>query len=95
MIMKLKIDILELYSEPIRHFLTETEDEEMTSEHPISPDILTTAFKKVGGKIDYDSVDTNGWEVDYWYQATYKGEKFMLSGSAWYGSAQIMRGWDE
>jgi len=54
----------------------------------ISPETMVQTFMRAGGELD-DDYDTNGWELDYWQKGTYKGRRYMLSGSGWYGLAKI------
>jgi hypothetical protein len=57
--------------------------------HDISPDKMMDYFEKAGGKVDGDNIETNGWQVDYWIQGTYKNKVYILTGSAWYGTGKI------
>lgn len=54
----------------------------------ISPETMIQSFMRAGGTLEED-LDTNGWEVDYWQHGTYKGRRYLISGSAWYGHAKI------
>ncbi len=58
------------------------------------PDILSKDFEKSGGVVDFDSMDTNGWQWDWWLEAIYKGTKYTLHGSGFYGSCSIYKGDD-
>jgi hypothetical protein len=35
-------------------------------------------------------IDTNGWQVDYWATAIYKGVELDISGSMYYGNMKIV-----
>ena len=38
---------------------------------------------------DWDNLETNGWQVDYWFELTYKSKTYNVSGSALYGDITI------
>lgn len=54
--------------------------------------ILIMAAESVGCKMDNDTIETNGWDYDWWISGEYKNKKIRLSGSGYYGHGQIE--WD-
>lgn len=55
----------------------------------ICPETLIKTCEEVGMKLDTDNIETNGWHLDYFIYAKYKRKKYLISGSAWYGTATI------
>jgi hypothetical protein len=59
------------------------------------PNVLSKALEMVGAEVNNDSLETNGWEYDWWLQARYKEQKLCVSGSGYYGYAAIEKIADE
>lgn len=56
-----------------------------------APDVMVGALELVGATVDIDSMDTNGWQYDWWINAEYKGQKLQLSGSGYYGNGLVAK----
>jgi hypothetical protein len=54
-----------------------------------APDPILKALEELSANIDYESMETNGWEWDWWIEGKYKKQKLMISGSGYYGNAKI------
>lgn len=53
------------------------------------PNLLVKSAELAGAKIDDDSLETNGWDWDWWMNGTYEDKCFVISGSGYYGHAAI------
>jgi len=76
----------------VKNFLNSKRDEIKFKR--VSPDILIKAVKKLGAEVKKDDRFplAEGFEWDWWVDAIYKGNKFCLSGSGFYGTGRITRG---
>lgn len=54
-------------------------------------DQLGKAAHAAGLNIEWETMETNGWQWDYWVQAMYKKQKYTISGSGYYGWGKITR----
>lgn len=52
---------------------------------------------ETSGATSCDDLDTNGWDHDFWLHFTYGADRYLLSGSGWYGhlSFELLLGEDE
>lgn len=55
----------------------------------VCPEYLRDIAEQLEIELDWDSMETNGWEWDYWIPATYRGTKLVISGSGFYGYGKI------
>ena len=58
----------------------------------ISPTLLIECLKEAGwtNDKDYDPIETNGWEVDFWlHQVAPNGKLYIVSGSMFCGSRRL------
>lgn len=58
----------------------------------ISPTLLIECLKEAGWSEDenYDPIETNGWEVDFWlHQIAPNGKHYIVEGSMFCGDYQI------
>lgn len=53
------------------------------------PNLIIEAIEECGGMVDMDTIDTNGWQWDWWLQGEYKSKSLSLSGCGWYGDAKL------
>jgi hypothetical protein len=42
-------------------------------------------FDELGVEFLPEFMDTNGWQVDFWFDLKHNSKKYVLSGSLWYG----------
>lgn len=61
----------------------------------ITPTCMIKCIEDAGGIVDTDSMDTNGWQLDYWMKVKYNDKKFTLFGVAYYGHARLYVGEDD
>ena len=72
----------------LKEFLENISSEEVG--FPLTcPNQLIKEIQKLGGTVDMESMDTNGWQWDYWFDGEYKGKTFVISGSGFYGNGRI------
>lgn len=57
----------------------------------IPPVQVEAALDVIGGKLDMDTLDTNGWQWDWWCDATLNNEALTISGSGWFGGTRLSR----
>lgn len=59
----------------------------------ICPNDLEKILQEIDENISFeDSIETNGWDVDFWISFEYKEKGFCFSGSWYYGDYKIMKG---
>ena len=59
----------------------------------ICPNDLEKILLEIDENISFeDSIETNGWDVDFWISFEYKEKGFCFSGSWYYGGYKIMKG---
>lgn len=61
----------------------------------IPPNLIFSVIEEINGCELEDNMDTNGWQVDYWKNFTYKDKKYCISGSMYYGKVSIYESEDE
>ncbi len=61
----------------------------------MAPDPLIKLLEEIDPDAEIGDAETNGWQVDFWIEATVLGKEMSLSGSAWYGTARIDKGLNE
>ena len=89
-----KSTINPLIKDKIEAFLKSGADELFIGQ--LSPTWLIDHVNAINGtEVDHVNEDRNGWQVDYWIPCTYRGVKYTLHGSAWYGFAEIYKSEDE
>lgn len=54
----------------------------------ICPADVMYYIEKIGGE-DLSDSDTNGWDVDFWYNFRYEGKEYSIHGSAYYGGLKV------
>lgn len=58
---------------------------------PVLPmGIYGEIFKDLGD--DEQNIDTNGWQVDFWWELVLNSDPYTMAGSWWYGSYTLTRG---
>lgn len=65
------------------------ESKEKTLLLQVCPDKLFNELESLKVEVNHDSMETNGWQWDYWVDAKYKKINLRLSGSGYYGNAKI------
>ncbi len=53
-------------------------------------ELIKTA-KFFGIELDVSELDTNAWQLDFWWEFEYKNESYTISGSVFYGSYTISK----
>ncbi len=51
-------------------------------------EMVYDAISEVGGE-PVGEMDTNGWQLDYWFDFQHKDKVYSVSGSGWYGHVKI------
>lgn len=46
-------------------------------------------FNEIGGLVDEDDLDINGWQADYALTGTYKSRLYALDGRGYYGTIHL------
>lgn len=70
-------------------------NEEILEVDCLYPSIVVDCLEDIGVDIDLgDSMDTNGWDWDYWIKFKYENKRYCLSGSGYYGGLKIYRDTD-
>jgi len=59
--------------------------EKWKSELHFSVDLLFKAMEADGFEVDRDSMETNGWQWDWWMEVKKDGKPFTIGGSGFYG----------
>lgn len=54
-------------------------------------DDYDTILSDLGFEGDNENFDTNGWQVDFWWNFEKDDVKLMLSGSLFYGNYQLVK----
>lgn len=75
-------------TEEIKKFLEDPKSNEVKFQLT-SPNNMVRAVESVGGSVDRETMDTNGWQWDWWMDGEYKGRTFTLHGSGYYGNGSI------
>lgn len=78
-----------IIDQKIKKFLDSEDTEVELTMYPLMK--YKNFFEKLGFKWLNDQGDTNGWQVDFWEYSTYKGQKFLLEGSLWYGDFKFKK----
>lgn len=76
----------------LKAFLQNPESEDLKFELGC-PNTMMELVEALGGHLDDEPMDTNGWQWDYWKYGTYLGKRFCISGSGFYGDTMIA--WDD
>ena len=66
-------------------------DERELSLDIVSLDVISIVLKSLEYYENYDSYDTNGWQVDYWTSFSNYNLTLKVSGSMYYGYANIRK----
>lgn len=78
-----KQDVSKEDIEKIKKFLTSKSKEVFLKR--VCPEYAGALCEKVKIDINWDSMETNGWEQDYWLNAKYNDMPLLISGSGYYG----------
>lgn len=57
----------------------------------ISPAKIVSYLEEMGIEVDTDTLDTNGWQYDYWLNFDYLDECYTIFGSGYYGNMKISK----
>jgi len=68
------------------------EGELTTNSLPVVPlCLLFDTCKQYGCELDHDDYRSNGWQVDFWQDLSYKGNEYTISGSLFDGDYKIYK----
>lgn len=83
----------EQLKQQIKEFLAKNEPTDSLSLDLGFPHLFIEVITSMGGDATEDTLESNGWQWDWWMTATLNGRELRISGSGCYGGASIS--WEE
>lgn len=78
------------YVDMVSEFLMD--DKKLEFEHKFGyPELVVNIIKDMGGTVETETWNTNGWQCDWWMQGELKGKILDINGSCYYGGLSITK----